>query len=511
MPNVTNKMFVDKMGGTTSNTYIGVYGEIFYSPDTGLLRVSDGVTPGGNPIAIESVQAVYDEDLLPSIDNEFTLGSNALRWKSIHVGPGTIYITDQANTAINAELTVVDGVLKINGANQLQVGQLKFVDNKIESTTSNVSIQIGKTTDTSNIILNRNIALAAGKSITGYAKLSGATFTGNVVMNRPLVVNGAILPAVSGAYDIGSPTKKWGKVHIGPKTLSIEDQTLGTDAEITVNNGILLINGANQLQVGQLRFVNNTIESKTSNVNIQIGLTTATANTVMNRNTVMATGKSFTLAAGTANVAPLKMVSGPKLTTPVAGAIEYDGSTFYATPNASTRGMLESKQIYFYNGTVNLANNTSTHNPLVYDNGVSVVGGLRYKYTFRCQISASQPNVGLFFGTGGTAVYSASKYWATVGKSNYGPGMMPTTVTVVSAAADNQVRNMTNIASSIATNVVWDMSIECVVDVTTSGKLLPLVLFSPAPGTCNVLPGAYMEITAIGSKALDETAIGSWS
>jgi hypothetical protein len=52
MSNVTYKMFTDNMGGTTANTYIGVKGEIFYDRDGYTpLRLSDGVTPGGTPIA----------------------------------------------------------------------------------------------------------------------------------------------------------------------------------------------------------------------------------------------------------------------------------------------------------------------------------------------------------------------------------------------------------------------------------------------------------------------------
>jgi hypothetical protein len=56
MANITNRIFVDKMGGTTANTYVGVPGEIFYDTDgTTPIRLSDGVTPGGIPFAIVSV------------------------------------------------------------------------------------------------------------------------------------------------------------------------------------------------------------------------------------------------------------------------------------------------------------------------------------------------------------------------------------------------------------------------------------------------------------------------
>ena len=157
----------------SSSTYIGTLGEIFYNPASGSLRISDGHTPGGNAIAIESVHEVYDEDLLPSIDNTYSLGSPTLRWKAIYIGPGSLFLQDTNNAALNVELTVTDGVLQINGSNQLQVGQLKFIDNTIESTTGSVDIQIGLTSSAANLVLNRNTSLATNKNI------SWGTLTGN--------------------------------------------------------------------------------------------------------------------------------------------------------------------------------------------------------------------------------------------------------------------------------------------------------------------------------------------
>ncbi len=49
--NVTFKMFVDKMGGTDADSYIGRVGDLFYDPYSGELRISDGVTVGGNHIS----------------------------------------------------------------------------------------------------------------------------------------------------------------------------------------------------------------------------------------------------------------------------------------------------------------------------------------------------------------------------------------------------------------------------------------------------------------------------
>lgn len=104
-------------------------------------------------------------NIIPSEDNVFTLGSAEKRWAEFFIGPGTIYITDNV-TGDDAELTVSDGVLKIDGANQLQVGQLRFVDNTIESETPDIDIQIGETSATGELVLNRNVVIAENKSVT---------------------------------------------------------------------------------------------------------------------------------------------------------------------------------------------------------------------------------------------------------------------------------------------------------------------------------------------------------
>ena len=165
MSNVTYKLFADKMGGTNVASYIGNAGDIFYNPAHGALSISDGVTEGGIPIDIHSGNLIYDHDIIPVADNTYSLGSDELRWKEIHIGPGTLYIQDQNNAGLNCALTVLDGVLQIDGANQLQVGQLKFIDNTIESATPDIDISIGLTSSTGLLLLNRATTFENSKEV----------------------------------------------------------------------------------------------------------------------------------------------------------------------------------------------------------------------------------------------------------------------------------------------------------------------------------------------------------
>jgi len=68
--NATFKMFTDKMGGTSSNNYIGTTGEVFYDIDgTSPLRLSDGVTPGGIPFGIASGSVSYNPQFRSNTGN----------------------------------------------------------------------------------------------------------------------------------------------------------------------------------------------------------------------------------------------------------------------------------------------------------------------------------------------------------------------------------------------------------------------------------------------------------
>lgn len=72
--NVTFKMFTDHLGGTQANNYIGRKGEIFYDVDGSTpLRLSDGVTPGGIPFAIKSINENFNPQFKDAA-NTFAIG-----------------------------------------------------------------------------------------------------------------------------------------------------------------------------------------------------------------------------------------------------------------------------------------------------------------------------------------------------------------------------------------------------------------------------------------------------
>jgi len=245
-------------------------------------------------------------DFVPSRDVAYDLGAPSSRWRTIYVGTGSVYIQD-AILGTNAEITVSNGVMQINGANQLQVGQLKFFQNTIESTTGGTDIQIGLTTSTANLVFNRNVVLAAGKSF------------------------------------------------------GLVDTVLGTTATMVVTNGVLTVNGANQLQVGQLKFINNTIQSTSSNINIQIGYLADTANFVVNRPLTLANSAGVTFSDGTTQTTAAIPLTTKGISLGVA-TLGADGKLLSTQiPTSLTGAVTFAGGWNATTNTPNLANNTSTY------------------------------------------------------------------------------------------------------------------------------------------------------
>ena len=81
---------------------------------------------------------LIDGDVTPTLDNVYSLGTSLLRWKSVSIGGGTLYITDSV-TANTAAVTVANGVFNIDGIVQAQLANVKvtnliFNDNTVQTT-----------------------------------------------------------------------------------------------------------------------------------------------------------------------------------------------------------------------------------------------------------------------------------------------------------------------------------------------------------------------------------------
>lgn len=120
-------------------------------------------------------------------------------------------------------------------------------------------------------VSGQRYALQIGTVISGTT--AAATLTGNPPnqrLNLTLPAGalsalvGDILPATDNVVNLGSASKRFASLHIGPGTLYITDQTLNTNAAVTVNNGVFNIGGVVQAQLPAISLTTLTFADSTS-------------------------------------------------------------------------------------------------------------------------------------------------------------------------------------------------------------------------------------------------------
>jgi cytoskeletal protein CcmA (bactofilin family) len=247
----------------------------------------------------------FTGDIVPSLNNTYTIGTNTHRWADIFLGPGTLNITDNV-TGANAGLTVADGVLQVNGANQLQVGQLKFVDNNIESTSASVNIEIGLLSSSADIIFNRDVVLGTGKSLTFPDSTEQTTaFIGtanSLATARTIALSGDVSGSVSfdGSASVNISTS------IQPNSVALGTDTTGNYmSNLTQGTGVSITH----------------TPGEGSNATIAIGQAVGTSSSVQFASvTAPLTGNASTATA-------LETARNISLTGDVSGSVSFNGTS----------------------------------------------------------------------------------------------------------------------------------------------------------------------------------------
>jgi Collagen triple helix repeat (20 copies) len=158
-----------KIGATGSSGNNGVNGE---TGTTG----AKGETGTCGPTGATGLDAQWSEvsqDIVPTEDNKFTIGTTAKRWKSLQLGPGTLFIQDQV-TGAQAGLTVNAGSLLLDGADSLRIGNVQLTATGIKSVLPNQDLTIGAFGDQGYLSLSRALKFPDGTT-QSTAMLNGLT------------------------------------------------------------------------------------------------------------------------------------------------------------------------------------------------------------------------------------------------------------------------------------------------------------------------------------------------
>jgi hypothetical protein len=264
------------------------------------------------------------------------------------------------------------------------------------------------------------------------------------------------------------------------------------------------LNGTNLL-VKQPIQANGVIESTTGGFKFPDASTQTTAALPFTGGTLTSQVK---LAAGTATAAtaPLEFTSGTVNTTAEAGALEYDGNTFYSSIANSTRGVMPSEQIVVLTGTNTLTSQTGVQ-PL-FDGGGGTTNGAvtlpigTYQYEMSFALTGMSATSGSFgFGLAGTATKTFTYHSAT-SKAGTALATSQATLMAFGTAANTALQTAT-------TGTVGTALIKGIMRVTVAGTVIPQVSLTIASAAV-VQAGSYFKVSPLGNVSTVAT-VGNWS
>lgn len=209
---------------------------------------------------------------------------------------------------------------------------------------------------------------------------------------------------------------------------------------------------------------------------------------------------------GTTTIASLQFTAGDMLTTPAAGAFEYDGVVLYTTSTANRRGLSPSMAFRVQTSNNVLSNSTGTQNVFSSPSAITLDGNTTYMFEAVYYITRSagttSHTLSTLFALGGTLsgiTYTAettSTTGNTLGAVSriYGTGA---TATVVTGASTSATENITVVLRGIVKS-------------NGSGTFTPQIQYSAAPGGApTVLANSYFRLIPLGTSAV--SSVGSWS
>jgi hypothetical protein len=266
--------------------------------------------------------------------------------------------------------------------------------------------------------------------------------------------------------------------------------------------------------------VNGDVWTTTTGVFVRISTATKTLATLEDAQTFTATktfgaAASLVLGAGSTAVAPAKFTSGTSLTSVQGGAVEYDGTVLYLTPNSSaTAGRAIVPAAYFLvsGADLTLSNATGVQSLFAAANDtITLAASTTYFFETEFHITGTgTTSHTLNFALGGTITTHNVQYQSHVDQNATGSGTPTNTATYgvyIATAAS------TAITAATATAIYRSVRITGTIRVNSSGTFIPQIAYSAAPGVAPVVKtGAWLRLTPIGAAAAaTANVVGAWA
>jgi hypothetical protein len=233
---------------------------------------------------------------------------------------------------------------------------------------------------------------------------------------------------------------------------------------------------------------------------------TGTGNLVFSINPTITGG---VLGAGTVTVPPTKFTAGANLSAPAAGAEEYDGTVFYATPVVSNRGVGLTEH-FVNNSTAQTGTNVLTAQPwfvTTLTNGqITLPASTTYEFEGLLAVGTTgATSHAIAIGFGGTATLTSIGFGVSAGQNatSLATGSAPIVLYLNTAAS-------TVLTAAVATATYNVIEVHGTVRINAAGTFIPQFTYSAAPGVAPIIAiGTYFRMRPLGTNAV--TAVGNWS
>jgi hypothetical protein len=214
------------------------------------------------------------------------------------------------------------------------------------------------------------------------------------------------------------------------------------------------------------------------------------------------------VGAGTSTLAPLDFASGTLVTTPIAGAFEYDGLVPYFTPISTQRGVMPAGQYYRLNSARVGSNATGAQS--IFGVGATLSSNTVYAFEgFVMYIkSAGTTSHTVSLGFGGTATVNNAAFSGVSSANVSSSAPINTNVFcgfTQSLAATAYTTGLTN------ANIWHSVRFWGTVSVNAGGTFIPQYTLSAAPGGAyTVQIGSHINIYPLGASG-SNLSVGTWA
>ena len=318
-----------------------------------------------------------------------------------------------------------------------------------------------------------------------------------------------------GTYDAGTTITLFdlnrALVNFSTADIQLDDLTATGNAVITGN-----VTGGNIITGGLVSATGNVAGGNVTTAGLVLATGNITGGNITTAGTVSTTGNVTGVnvnafvrpTIGTGTLSPILLTAGTNLITPAAGAVEYDGVVFYATPAANQRGIIATEQFIVlssnYTGT-DVATAQQVFNSSA-NGAVTLAASTTYfiegAYYITRAAGTTSHTLSTVFALGGTLTSIAYTADTTSTTGNTLGAVSRIYATGASAAVVT--------AASISATENITVIIRGIVRTNAAGTFCPQIQYSAAPGGVpTILANSYFKLTPMGNSTV--TTVGNWS